>query len=140
MKTERISVLLVAGRHRHRNEIERLLGHTQWDIHQADGITEARALLRREIVQVVLCQRDLWDGSWKDVLKILDECDSIASLVVLSDPDESTWGEVLNMGGYDLLPLPCSPRELYAIIPAAWRHCMQRIDGKFTALYEECCG
>lgn len=140
MKTERISVLLVAERNKHRNEIERLLGHTQWDIHQANGITEARALLRREIVQVVLCQRDLWDGSWKDILKTLDECDSIASLVVLSDPDESTWGEVLNMGGYDLLPLPCSPRELYAIIPAAWRHCMQRIDGKFTALYEECCG
>ena len=140
MATERISVLLVGEANSSCNEIERLLRHTHWRVYRTESVAETCALLARVSVDVVLCERDLRDGGWKDILKTLDYCDSIASVIVLSDADERIWGEVLNMGGYDLLPLPCDASELYAIIPAAWRHCMNRRQNQPVAAGMGCGG
>jgi DNA-binding NtrC family response regulator len=139
MPTKRISVLLVAEPNRSCDEVERLLRHTQWRVHRAHSVAEAYALLKRITFQVVLCERQLSDGSWKSVLKILNDCDSSASIVVLSEADKRTWAEVLNLGGYDLLPLPCRSSELYQIVPAAWRHSRHRAHDQSTAELEGCC-
>jgi DNA-binding response OmpR family regulator len=139
MPTEHISVLLVAEPNRSCDEIERLLRHTQWRVHRAHSVAETYALLKRITFQVVLCERQLSDGSWKSVLKILNDCDSSASVVVLSEADQRTWAEVLNLGGYDLLPLPCRPSELYQIIPAAWRQSRHRAHDQSAAELEGCC-
>jgi DNA-binding NtrC family response regulator len=123
MATQEISVLLVGDRCA---DIERLLHHTRWRVSRVDSAGEARAMLRRVPVQVVLCQHILRDGTWLNVLDAAHECDPPAAVVVLSKPDDRTWAEVLSSGAYDLLPLPCSAPELYAIVPLAWRHCMQQ--------------
>jgi DNA-binding NtrC family response regulator len=106
--------------------IERLLHHTRWRVWRADSVAEARATLKRVPVQVVLCQHTLRDGTWLNVLNAAEECDPPAAMVVLTKSDDRTWAEVLSSGAYDLLPLPCSAPELYAIVPMAWRHCMQQ--------------
>ncbi len=123
MTTLEISVLLVGDQ---RGDIDRLLRHSRWRVWLADSAAEAGATLKRVPVQVVLCQHTLRDGTWINVLNAADECGPPVPVVVLSKPDDRTWAEVLSRGAYDLLPVPCSAPELYAIVPMAWRHCMQQ--------------
>jgi CheY-like chemotaxis protein len=123
MTTQPISLLLVGERC---VEIENLLHHTHWRVCRADSAAEAIAMLKRVPVQVILCQHSLRDGTWVNVLKAAEECHPAPPLVVLSKLDDHTWAEVVCQGAYDVLPLPCSAPELYAIIPMAWRHCIQQ--------------
>jgi DNA-binding NtrC family response regulator len=118
-----ISVLLVGDECA---DIERLLHHTRWQVRRTDSAAEAKAMLKCVPVQVVLCQHTLRDGTWSNLLSPAQECDPPAAVVVLSKPDDRTWAEVLSSGAYDLLPFPCTAAELYAIVPMAWRHCMQQ--------------
>jgi DNA-binding NtrC family response regulator len=121
--TQEISVLLVGDR---LPDIERLLQHTRWRVQRADTVAEAKATLNRVPVQVVLCQPTLRDGTWSNLLNAAQDRDLPAAVVVLSKPDDRIWAEVLSSGAYDLLPFPCTAAELYAIVPMAWRHCMQQ--------------
>jgi DNA-binding NtrC family response regulator len=123
MTTQQISLLLVGDRC---VEVEGLLHHTRWRVFRADCAGEAIAMLKRTPVQVVLCERTLRDGTWLNVLKAAQKCDPAAAVVVLSKPDDRIWAEVLNHGAYDLLPFPCTAPELYAIVPMAWRHCIEQ--------------
>jgi DNA-binding NtrC family response regulator len=123
MATQEISVLLVGDRCA---DIEGMLHHTRWRVWRVDSAGEARAMLKRVPVHVVLCQHTLRDGTWRNVLDAASRCDPPAAVVVLSTPDHRTWTEVISDGAYDLLPLPCRASELYAIVPMAWRHCMQQ--------------
>jgi DNA-binding NtrC family response regulator len=103
-----------------------MLRHTRWSVHKAHSVNEARAMLEQADIQVVLCQKELRDGAWLAILEAAQQCRRPPSVVVLSRPDEREWADVLNLGAYDLLPIPCRPAELYAIVPEAWRHCMGR--------------
>jgi DNA-binding NtrC family response regulator len=73
----------------------------------------------------VLCEDTLADGTWLDVLRQAEHlCPRPQTIVLSPHADATLWGEVLNCGGYDLLPMPLEPHEVYAIIPMAWRHCV----------------
>jgi DNA-binding NtrC family response regulator len=89
-------------------------------------VGEATATLKREPVQVVLCQHILQDGTWLDVLNRAGESDPAPAVVVLSCPDDRLWAEASSSCAYDVLPLPCTAAELYSIVPMAWRHCKQQ--------------
>jgi DNA-binding NtrC family response regulator len=123
MTPQEISLLLVCDRCA---DIDNLLHHTRWRVCRAHSVAEARAMLNRAPVQVVLCQYALRDGTWLSVLNAAKECDPPASVIVLSKSDDHTWAEVVSKGAYDLLPFPSRAHELYSIIPMAWRHCLQR--------------
>lgn len=123
MLTRELSVLLVGSQC---PDIERLLRHTCWRVWLADGAAQARDMLKRVPVQVVLCQHGLRDGTWLKVLTAAERCAPPASVIVLLKPDDRAWADVLKRGAYDWLPLPCSAPELYTIVPMAWRHCMHQ--------------
>ena len=126
MTTSKISVLLVGARNPRCDEIEMFLNHTRWYVQRARNVAEAQVILSRHPVQVILCEETLVDGSWRDVLNAAERCDKPASVVLIAPINNRTWAEVLSLGGYDLLPVPCSAHELYSVVPAAWRHCVQR--------------
>jgi DNA-binding NtrC family response regulator len=123
MTTRQISLLLVGDGC---VEIQGLLHHTRWRVHTAHSVDEAKAVLQHQAVQVVLCQHTLRDATWMDILDAAGLCDPPAAVVVLSRADDRVWAEVLNIGGFDLLPTPLNASELYAIVPEAWRHCMRQ--------------
>ena len=71
---------------------------------------------------IVVCDRYLGDGDWKDVLVATERLDPAPPVVVISrTADEEFWGEVLNMGGFDVLMTPLDPSELARVVAMACR-------------------
>jgi hypothetical protein len=103
------------------NERYSLFDLFPWQINRAptclDFITYAYWTLPR----VVICERDLPDGSWKDVLAITMSLHNPPPVTVTSRlANDYVWAEVLNWGGYDLLAKPLDQCELNRSIQPAW--------------------
>lgn len=63
---------------------------------------------------VVICERSLPDGDWKDLLG------KTPRLIVTSRvTDEALWAEVLNLGGYDVLAQPFDELEVRRVVALA---------------------
>jgi two-component system response regulator PilR (NtrC family) len=103
--------------------LSRILSHSAWTLLTVGCVTEARNLLQKNHVHVVLTERRLSDGDWKSILDLTAEQQDSPQLVVLSkDGDERLWAEVLNLGAWDILIKPFHPKEVYRTIHAAWQH------------------
>jgi DNA-binding response OmpR family regulator len=73
--------------------------------------------------RVIVCERDLPDGSWKDVLEMAASLSCPPPVIVTSRlADDRLWAEVLNLGGYDVLAKPLDVLELSRALDLAWRH------------------
>jgi DNA-binding response OmpR family regulator len=78
---------------------------------------EGLALLRRQSARVVITERDLPDGNWRQVLDALQSLAQAPLLIVTSrHADERLWAEVLNLGGYDVLSKPFDQQELARVL------------------------
>ncbi|MDX2152927.1 MAG: response regulator [Bryobacteraceae bacterium] len=118
---EQISLLVVSPEEQDLTAVRSVFHHHTWKVQRGSSLGEARASLTAS--SVVLCERELPDGSWKDVLGELERIGSPAALVVISgQADELLWAEVLNMGGYDVLPKPLDKTEVTRVVGMAWRH------------------
>jgi DNA-binding response OmpR family regulator len=82
----------------------------------------AMSFLCLDRVPVIICERDLPDGNWKDILGDTAAFPNPPVLVVTSRlADEYLWAEVLNLGGYDLLAKPFREPEVKRVLAAALR-------------------
>lgn len=120
---EKIAILLVSPYVQDADALRQILRHRDWDICQVADCYEAAKHLRTHAASVVICERDLPDGDWRDVLHLSMEADSAPLLLVVSRyADEKLWAEVLNLGGYDVLLKPFDKSEVTRVIGMAWRH------------------
>jgi DNA-binding response OmpR family regulator len=116
-----ISILAVAAM-KESSEIERILSHTRWQSHVVHSTHDAKQVLRSLPISVVLCEHRLPDGTWLDLMRETEQYGRRPQVIVLSEfADTALWAEVLNRGGYGLLATPLEPREVYALVPIAWR-------------------
>lgn len=100
----------------------RLLRHSNWTIHRARNLAEARTKLA-SCVAVALCPERCEDGTWKDLLAEIRSRGCPVSLVVVDrQAREELWTEVLDGGGYDVLSYPFDAHELFRIVTQGWRH------------------
>ena len=68
------------------------------------NLEEALACVQEHDVSVVICERDLPDGSWHALLAASAEIPDRPMPIVCSRlADHDLWAEVLNLGGYDVL-------------------------------------
>ena len=80
------------------------------------------AALGKRQFEVVVCERDLPPGSWKDVLEQVTILPDPPSLIVTSGlADAHLWAEALNLGAYDVLAKPFNRTEAMRVLGAAWR-------------------
>jgi DNA-binding response OmpR family regulator len=80
------------------------------------------AALPKRQFEVVVCERDLTPGSWKDVLDQVTILPDPPLLIVTSRlADERLWAEALNLGAFDVLAKPFDRLETVRVIGAAWR-------------------
>ncbi len=80
------------------------------------------AALRIRQFEVVVCERDLSPGSWKDVLEQATILPDPPSFIVTSRlADERLWAEALNLGAFDVLAKPFDGTEAMRVVGAAWR-------------------
>jgi len=63
------------------------------------------------------------DGSWRDLVSEANEAENPPAVLVISRfADDKLWSDVLDTGGYDVLPKPFDSAELTRVIGMAWRH------------------
>src|SRR5687768_14714457 len=91
-------------------------------ISRCAGVEETLQKLDSITPAVVLCERDLPDGSWKAILNACEAMEKAPLVVVLSrHADDRLWAEVLNLGGYDVLSKPFDATEVTRVVASSCR-------------------
>src|SRR5438270_13721875 len=122
-RPENSTLLTVNSNVEDRLSLERILNPNGWTIQGAKSIREATLLLK-DRPSLILCEKDLPDGSWKDIFREAQRLDYSAPVVVVSrHADQRLWAEVLNLGGFDLLLRPFVRNEVEGVVSMACRHC-----------------
>ncbi len=99
-----------------------IMGHTNWIFHCVPDISRAIQFLEKNLVPVIVCSKQLSDGTWKDVLAAVRRFPNPPDvLVYTAQPDDRLWMEVLSSGGYDLLQVPFNRDEVLRVISLASR-------------------
>ena len=84
---------------------------------------EAYEMLCKERIVVIVCEKDLPDGNWKDILSHLARMAEPPCLIVTSRlADDHLWAEALNLGAYDVLATPFDRGEVCRAVSSAWLH------------------
>lgn len=122
------SILIVSANHRDRRWLFRALRTSGWTCRTA-GSTRCAfdALSRTGSTFLVICEQNLPDGDWKDLLKLATgEMGQPLLIVTSTHADDRLWVEVLNVGGFDLLMKPFDKTELGRVMEMAlrqWKAC-----------------
>ena len=120
---EKISILLVSPYEEDHSSIRHILHNDGWHISHSKSVKEAAVHLETNGPSIVISERDLPDGSWKDLLDQASTLKNLPLMLVVSrHADENLWGEVLNLGGYDVLMKPFDCSEVTRVVGMAWRH------------------
>ena len=127
MLNDRISILVVSPQAEDHRSIRAILRRSNWTLHTASSIAEALGFLETNEVPVIVCERELPDGSWKDLLEAVADRERPPRVVVMSAlAEERFWSEVLNLGGYDLVLKPLNSSELFRVLGLAARSWLDR--------------
>lgn len=100
-----------------------MFGRLPWRTERAGNCLEAFLHVYSSHPRVVVCERDLPDGNWKDILEIARSLPAPPPVIVTSRlADDYLWAEVLNLGGYDVLGKPLDKGEVSRSIRLAREH------------------
>lgn len=114
------SVLLVTSDDRHESSLQAIFEGTLHTTHRALNCFQAMLCLQDRSVAVVVAEADLPDGNWKHLLDIAASLPDPPQLIVFSPrADDMLWAEVLNLGGYDVLPAPFAAEEVLRTVSLA---------------------
>jgi len=121
--TNTVTVLSVSPLAEDHFSLQAIFNHSKWELHRADCLASAQAMLRRREIGVVICERDLSPGTWIDMLREGELMANAPSLIVTSRlADDRLWAEALNLGAYDVLAKPFERLELVRSVSSAWLH------------------
>jgi DNA-binding NtrC family response regulator len=114
-------VLAISSHEQDHVVLQTIFNHSNWRLRCARNWREARACLQAHDIPVIVCEAQLPDGSWKDVLTYTHSQPVQPLLVVTSrTANDSLWAEVLNLGGYDVLMKPLEQSEVVRVLSLAW--------------------
>jgi len=117
-----VSVLIVSTSGEDRGLLKQALGVEHWTVRGVLSCEAALNALREKAAGVIVCQSTLPDGTWRDLLHHALEFRAPPRLIVLSRVvDDSLWAEVINLGGYDVLPHPLDAKEVLQVVSMAFR-------------------
>jgi DNA-binding response OmpR family regulator len=134
VESETVKVLLVSPLDDDHRFLMQILRHSKWKYYIARNRAEALTFLRDNAVPVLICEADLIDGTWRDLLDETTRIEHAPLLIVTSRlADDALWAEVLNLGGYNVLAQPFDSREVFRVVGNAWLHWKNR--GKYSTLY-----
>jgi DNA-binding response OmpR family regulator len=129
------SVLLVSPLPEDHEFLGQLFSQQNWKLYGVRTLGCAIALLRDQPIPVVVTERDLPLGGWKDLLAATQLLTHRPLLVVAARlADEYLWTEVLNLGGHDVLAKPFQAKELRWVLESAWRATAAREGRPMTAM------
>jgi DNA-binding response OmpR family regulator len=116
-----VNVLLISPFDEDHQHLRDILKHSNWQQHGTRTQRETLEFLRDNVTPVVICDTELPDGTWQDVLSRLGVMECPPLLVVASRmADDRLWSEVLNLGGYNVLAKPLNMKEVFHVVGLAW--------------------
>jgi DNA-binding response OmpR family regulator len=116
-----VQVLLISPFDEDHQHLRDILKHSNWQQHDARSQSESFDFLRENVTPVVICESELPDGNWQDVLAQLGQMRHPPLLVVTSRmADDRLWSEALNLGAYNVLAKPLNMKEVFHVVGLAW--------------------
>ena len=101
--------------------LQSIFAEQGWKLHEAGSLESALKLLRQGVASVVITEKNLPVGNWKDVLDAVRHLSSSPLVVVSSlHADDRLWAEALNLGAYDVLAKPIERTEAIRVFNSAW--------------------
>jgi DNA-binding response OmpR family regulator len=102
--------------------IQRVCGDADRTVLSLETCREAAELVSRYDVGIVITERTLGDGCWKEMWTRLSALPAPPLLIVTSlHADDRLWAEVLNLGGFDVLAKPLVADEVRRVVESADR-------------------
>jgi DNA-binding response OmpR family regulator len=93
----------------------------KWRLETSSSLHAALRLLKANKVPIVICESDVGNDSWKELLDQLGELPDPPCLIVTSRlADNYLWAEALNLGAYDVLAKPFDSSEVMRVFSSAW--------------------
>ena len=115
--------LLVGDYQEDRPLLQEIFQEAGWRLLEAPNRQKALADLDHHPVQVVIANCEAPDLDWRILLDTLGSRPHPPQLIVTSRmADEQLWSQVLNCGGYDVVPRPFRRDEIERVIASARRH------------------
>ncbi len=122
-----VRVLLVSPLAEDHAAATKMLQGSKWKLSRAHDLGSALARLGADSsISVVVCERDLRAGTWKDVFSRLAGRRRPEMVVISRLADHELWSEALNLGAYDVLAKPLDAGELARTLNSAWLHWRRR--------------
>lgn len=114
-------VLVVSPFREDRQFLHSVFETMHWMVCEVSTSHEVQDHLRRDRPGIVICEWDLPDGSWREILSLIEPLpDPPALLVATSIFEDSRWAEVLNLGAYDMLAKPFDRNEVIRVAGLAY--------------------
>jgi DNA-binding NtrC family response regulator len=119
---ERMALLISPAEPDHET-FQNLFHHHGWSLDAVTCVRSATKRVRESPVSLVITERDLPDGDWKDVLETVHDLPDPPLVVIISAlADNYLWSEALNLGAYDVLSKPLNQTEVFRVLSSAWIH------------------
>lgn len=117
-----ITVLFVTPKSEDFKQLRAMLRRPKWELYQASTLAEGFARLdEHRRISLVLCEQDLREGTWRQMLEHTGARVCPPLVIVTSQlADEQLWAEALNLGAYDVLLRPFQLKEVHRTLMAAW--------------------
>jgi len=113
--------LLIAGAVEDDFKDRGIFDQLPWPAYRVETCRDVASRLADGGPCVVICERDLADGDWRDVLALtLSLPQPPPCIITATLADERLWAEVLNLGGFDVLPKPLDRQEVGRVLTVAW--------------------
>ena len=115
-----MKVLSVSAAEEDHSAVRLCLCDVLCDVIPAKTCTRAVQLLDHSEFSIVVCDSNLPDGTWRNVLEHFRHGSETPILIVSSHrADGNLWAEVLNLGGFDVIAKPFRASELRHVLETA---------------------
>ncbi len=124
-----VTVLEVSSDESDHSALAEIFSHSNWKLHVSRSCAEAVSFLAKKPIPVVVCERELPDGTWKDIQDRLGRAANPPALIVSCRlADDRLWAEVLERGGFNVLSKPFRKSEVFRDVSLAWLDWKSRVE------------
>jgi len=121
MDVSEVQILSVSDNPEDHEALRHILSMQQWNISAAGTCSDAIGHLIAKPSPIVICEKEISDGTWHEILNQVSRSAVSSVLIVTSRlADDYLWAEVLNLGGFDVLAKPFNEREVRHVVASAW--------------------
>ncbi len=103
------------------------LAETEVDMELSSTLSDLRACLGKEKIDMIFCQARLPDGNFRSLLRLVDSLETNTAVVVCTDlPDKRNYLDAMTTGAFDYIAFPFHKSEVKWIVENASRRSPQR--------------